>query len=71
MIAREMASESVTRIYVTVAEAKRRTGIDRPLEAAIRSGEIRVIRAGAWRRVRFEDVIQHFERRGDDGRHGE
>jgi hypothetical protein len=52
-----MRDKSTTPIYVTVAAAKRLTGIDRPIEAAIADGTLRVIRAGTWRRVRWADVL--------------
>jgi hypothetical protein len=58
-----------TPLYITIAAAKRLTGIDRPIEAAIADGTLRVIRAGTWRRVRWADVLAWLDTlSGDDRR---
>lgn len=53
-------SESAEPLLITLAEAKRRTGVHRPLDAAIARGEIPVVRAGAWKRVQMSDVLRHL-----------
>jgi len=56
-----MEANRPTPLYVTVRKAKKLTGIDRPLEAAIAAGLIPVVRAGKWRRVRLEYVLDWAE----------
>jgi hypothetical protein len=42
---------------VTIPEAKRRTGVDRPLDRAIEARELDVYRVGAWRRLSWSQVL--------------
>jgi len=49
---------SESRVFVTIPEAQRRTGLGRrQFEKAIRRGDLGVFDIGDWPRVRWRDVL--------------
>lgn len=48
---------------LTVPEVYRRLRMKRPVQRALRDGEIPVYQVGGWRRVRWADVVAWLETR--------
>jgi excisionase family DNA binding protein len=48
--------------FLTVPEIRRATGLGRPVERAIKSGDLPSYRFDAWRRVRRDDLRAWLER---------